>query len=73
MQSQPIEREARAILAGLGQLDAQYRNLLARARGERPARRLCTCRPCLMMWALRGLGVAGLAVDLYTAHRFGWV
>lgn len=60
------EREARVILAGLAKLDRKYRRLL----GER---RICTCRPCLRAWALRGLAVVALAADLYAAHLFGWI
>jgi hypothetical protein len=73
IQHMKTEREARRLIADLGQLNRKYLDLRAQARGDRPARRVCTCRPCLMMWAPRILAVVGLAVDLYIAHRFGWI
>lgn len=55
-----VEAEARRLIARARKVNRKA----ARARGENTPR-LCTCRPCLTMWALRGLAAAAAVVAVY--------
>lgn len=72
MQLMSTRREARRLVSGLRKLNREYVNLLGQARGELPYRRICTCGPCLRMWAARAVVFAAGAVSgLYLLAELG--